>query len=379
MRNGVDEGMDGFARAGYPDAVFFDDTPMKAVASKAAVTAGTFFFDYGANKIYFGSDPTGHKVEASVTPWAFEGGATDVLVQNLTIEKYASPIQRGAIGGDHLPEGWIIQDNDIRLNYGVGIAVGDGTQVLDNRIVNNGEMGLAGVGTKILVQGNEIASNGAWSGIDVLWEGGGTKFALTESLVVRDNFVHDNHGFGLWTDIDNHNTLYEGNLVENNSHGGIVHEISYDAVIRDNVLNGNGAGFDTWLWGAGIIVQNSQNVEIYGNKVDMTVGGNGISLIQQDRGDPEDFGGTGKYGDYVTINNEVHDNLIVSRAADHGGIGAVADFDEGGLLDGGNVFDNNTYQVTSAADDRFAWGDWYDWTDYRAASGWDQHSTLTII
>ena len=379
MRNGEGENADGYARASHPEMLYIDDQPLKHVSSKAEVVAGTFFFDYAADKIFFGTDPTGHKVETSVTPWAFEGGAKDVLVQNLTVEKYASPIQRGAIGGDHIPEGWIIQDNDIQLNYGVGIAVGTGTQVLDNRIVNNGEMGLAGVGNDILIQGNEIAENGYWSGIDVLWEGGGTKFALTEDLVVKDNLVHDNHGFGLWTDIDNFNTLYEGNQVENNSHGGIVHEISYDAIIRDNVLVGNGAGFDTWLWGAGIIIQNSQNVEIYGNTVDMTDGANGISLIQQDRGNPAEFGGTGKYGDYVTANNSVHDNVLISRTADHGGLGAVADFNEEGLLSGGNVFDNNEYQMTSASDDRFAWGDWYDWNEYRAVSGWDQNSTLTII
>ncbi|MBU8541474.1 right-handed parallel beta-helix repeat-containing protein [Falsiroseomonas tokyonensis] len=379
MRNALGEAAEGYDRAGYPETIYIDDQPLKHVGTKAQVVEGTFFFDYAADKIYIGNDPAGHKVEASVQPWAFEGGASDVVVQNLTIEKYATPIQRGAIGGDMLPEGWIIQDNDIQLNYGVGIAVGSNTQVLDNRITDNGNMGLAGVGDSILVEGNEIAENGNWAGIDVLWEGGGTKFALTEDLVVRDNFVHDNHGFGLWTDIDNFNTLYEGNRVEYNSHGGIVHEISYDAVIRDNVLTGNGADFNTWLWGAGIIIQNSRNVDIYGNTVDMTEGGNGISLIQQDRGDPAQFGGTGEYGEYITIGNTVHDNVIISRTADHGGVGAVADFNEAGLLAGGNSFDNNEYQVTNATDDRFAYGDWYDWNEYRAVSGWDQNSTLTIL
>lgn len=379
MRNALDEASAGFDRAGYPETIYVDDQPLKHVGSRDQVAEGTFFFDYAADRIYIGTDPAGRKVEASVQPWAFEGGAAAVLVQNLTIEKYASAVQRGAIGGDKLPEGWVIQDNDIQLNYGVGIAVGSNTQVLDNRILDNGQLGLAGVGDSILVQGNEIAANGRWSGIDVLWEGGGTKFAVTEDLIVRNNLVYDNNGFGLWTDIDNFNTLYEGNRVENNTHGGIVHEISYDAVIRDNVLVGNGADFDTWLWGAGIIIQNSRNVEIYGNTVDMTEGANGISLIQQDRGNPEVFGGTGLYGEYITIGNTVRDNVIISRAADHGGNGAVADFNEAGLLAGGNSFDRNEYQVTSASDDRFAFGDWYDWDAYRAVSGWDQNSTLTIL
>ena len=82
-------------------------------------------------------------------------------------------------------------------------------------------MGLGGSGDNILVQGNEIAKNGYWSGIDVLWEGGGFKYADTDNLVVRGNYSHDNHGPGMWTDINNIHTLYEDNLVVHNTHIGI--------------------------------------------------------------------------------------------------------------------------------------------------------------
>ena len=68
------------------------------------------------------------------------------------------------------------------------------------------------------------------------WEAGGTKFARTRDLVVRRNFVHHNRGPGLWTDIDNVRTLYEANRVEDNGEAGILHEISYAAVIRNNVV-----------------------------------------------------------------------------------------------------------------------------------------------
>ena len=146
-----------------------------------------------------------------------------------------------------------------------------------------GEMGLGGSGDNILIQGNEIARNGGWSGLSPEWEGGGFKFGFTNNLVVRDNYSHDNIGFGMWTDTDNINTLYENNLLVHNSWGGISHEISYDAVIRNNTLIGNGYGDPRgWLWGAEIQIQNSQNVNVYGNKVDMTGGGvSGIALIQQ--------------------------------------------------------------------------------------------------
>ena len=54
--------------------------------------------------------------------------------------------------------------------------------------------------------------------------------------------MHDNDGPGLWCDIECRNVVYENNLVENNQHIGIFHEISFKAVIRNNVVRHNGSG-----------------------------------------------------------------------------------------------------------------------------------------
>ena len=87
----------------------------------------------------------------------------------------------------------------------------------------------------------------------------------------------------MWTDINNIHTLYEDNVVVNNTGTGISHEISYDAIIRNNIVMDNSGDPRGWLWGANIKIQNSSNVDVYGNKIDMT-GGNGIALIEQNRG-----------------------------------------------------------------------------------------------
>lgn len=374
-RNAEGEGLT--ERASYPDAVFLDDVPLIHVGSRTEVEPGTFFFDYAANRIYLGDDPTGRKVEAAIASVAFEGaeGVENVTLRGLTIEKYASPIQRAAIGGDRLPQNWLIEDNEVRLNFGVGIAVGDGTKVIGNHIHNNGQLGVAGVGKDILIQGNEIAWNGYFSGMDPMWEAGGSKFALTENLMVRDNHAHHNNGNGLWTDIDNINTLYEGNVVEWNTHGGITHEISYDAVIRNNILTGNGADIAAWLWGSAITILNSRNVEIYGNTVDTRGGANGIGLIQQDRGNVEGFGGNAPYGDYVTTGNHVRDNLIIGPGAS----GAVADHNEVSMLTGSNMFDRNTYRVSDMSEDMFAFGDWYTWSQLQSVAGWETNGTIALV
>jgi hypothetical protein len=164
-------------------------------------------------------------------------------------------------------------------------------------------------------------------------------------------------------------------LVENNSSSGINHEISYDAVIRNNTLIGNGTGHSEWLWGAGIQIQNSRNVEIYGNTVETKGVGNGIVLIQQDRGNVQDFGGTASHGSYVTTGNNVHDNVIIGNGAS----GAVADNDEAGLLAGANLFDHNTYRMSDISEDWFAYGDYYTWSQLHSVSGWETNGTLALL
>ena len=118
-------------------------------------------------------------------------------------------------------QSWTIQDNEVRLNYAVGITAHDGSQIIGNYVHDNGQMGLGGDGNNILVQGNELATNGFWSGIDPYWEAGGLKFAETDNLVVRGNYSHDNNGSGMWTDINNIHTLYEDNVVVHNTINGI--------------------------------------------------------------------------------------------------------------------------------------------------------------
>jgi hypothetical protein len=345
-------------RPGRPETVFVDNVPLKAVDALSKVVAGTFYFDYAADRIYIADNPTGHTVEAGKLADAFHGNATNVTVRNLVIEKYDPPIQHGAIYGGR---NWTIQNNEARLNYAVGIMATDGSKLIGNYSHDNGEMGLGGNGNGILIQGNELARNGFWSGIDPLWEAGGFKFADTDNLVVRGNYSHDNNGSGMWTDINNIHTLYEDNIVVHNTINGISHEISYDAIIRNNTLIGNGYG-DTrgWGWGSEINIQNSQNVEVYGNRVDMTGGGNGIVLIQQNRG-------SGTYGPYLTTGNHIHDNIIVDRDG-HGAIGGFADYNLSGMLNGGNTWRNDQYAMADGRA-RFSWGGSETFAQFQNAVG----------
>jgi hypothetical protein len=324
----------GYPRCTFPEQLFFDSEGLQHVGSLGEVGPGKWYFDYDADAIYFGDDPTWHRVETSVTATAFAGTADNVTISGLTIERFANVAQQGAIDGGR-QSGWVVTDNEVRWNHGTGIRVGGHAVVRRNYVNNNGQLGLSGSGPDILVEHNEIYLNNRARYFS-RWEAGGAKFVATTNLVVRGNFSHGNGGPGLWTDIDNLNTLYEYNTSEDNELMGIYHEISYAAIIRHNIVRRNGFGYPDWIAGAGILVAGSPNVEIYGNLVEGNA--DGIGAVQQARG-------AGAYGPYELWNLWVHDNVIVSG---EGWTGLVEDVgDVACFISRNNRFENNHYQLGS--------------------------------
>lgn len=290
----------------------------------------------------------------------------NVTLQNLVIERFASPLQQGAIGGPRprpaTDTGWVVDNCEFRFNNGIAIMANSGWQITNSFIHHQGQLGVAGQGLGILYENNEISFNNT-ANHDSGWEAGASKFVNTDGLIVRDNYVHDNNGQGLWTDINNIRTLYENNRVINNKDQGIFHEISYDAVIRNNEVRDNGHD-PAWLYGAGIVVAASSNVEVYGNI--LSGNGNGIALIQQPRG-------SGTFGPWEVRNVWVHDNDITMTS---GLTGAVQDTGDNAIFtDRNNRFTNNDYHGVVG---RNAWA-WMNstrsWTEWQ---GFGQDLTGSI-
>lgn len=339
-----------------PEDLFFDDKPLTKVDSLVHVAPGKWFFDYANDKIYFLDDPTGIKVETSVTKHAFEGIANNVTIRGLIIEKYANPCQFGAINtrsGNIGPisHNWLIENNEIRLTHGDGIHFYENHVVRKNFCHDNGTFGIAGSeGKNAVVDSNEISSNGWYAGVSWGWGAGGTKFAATDSLTISNNVVHDNGGPGLWTDINNINVLYEGNLSYDNLSMGIFHEIGYKAIIRNNTCKRNAKTKPTgWLYDAQIFISSSRDVDVSCNYVEVdAAGGNGITMVQQNR---QEYATNGPH---ITINNSVHNNEIV-YLGNSGVTGIAGDYDVAGLLNGNNQFQNNTYHVLDTNQSLWSW------------------------
>ena len=85
-------------------------------------------------------------------------------------------------------------------------------------------------------------------------------------MLVENSWFHDNHGTGLWFDIDSEGVEVRSNRVEGNKRWGIFYEVSRRAKIYWNEAYQNTRmPDDEELIGAGIAVSNSAQVEIYEN------------------------------------------------------------------------------------------------------------------
>lgn len=332
--------------------VFFNGRPLQPVAALASLGLDSFFYDLARGRLYLARDPAAALVEAAEAPRAFGGIAANVAIRGLTIEKYANRAQAGAIMGAQ-GRRWVIEGNTVQYNHGVGVAGGPQCLVRNNLIRFNGQLGVSGDGEGGVFEANEIAFNNA-RGYLPEWEAGGGKFAENEDLVVRGNFVHHNAGFGLWTDIDSRRTLLADNVVTDNDNGGILISASQGATVRNNFAARNGKAAGTWLWGGQIMLVTSEEVEITANTVIVAAaGGNGISLIGQDRG-------SGRFGRRRLFNDSVHHNMIVYEG-DRGASGASGDAPPDATL----RFDHNTY-VAPGSLPRWFWGAERQWDAFRA-------------
>ncbi len=352
--NGTEWCLSGYPRCAYPEDLFIDDKPMLHVGSLSAVGPGKWFFDYGADTIYIGDNPSGHKVEVSVTPRAFGGGGssvTDVVIKGLTIEKYAAQLQLGAIDSETGGARWTIEGNIIRLNHGYGINAGPATKIIKNKILDNGQAGYGGGGTGFLFDSNEIARNGWYAGVNPGWEGGAGKITDATSGTVSNNCVYENRGPGIWQDENADNILVENNVVWGNTSAGIMLEISTGGIVRNNTVfdNGTDTGGNGWLWSPQILLSSVYDMEVYNNTVDTNANyGNGITIVSQDRGSAN---GTS----YSTATgNIIRNNKITLRAntADLSKIGMDA---ENVPPSNANTLANNTYHVVNINNKHWWW------------------------
>ena len=292
----------GYVLCGYNDDLFVDGAPQRRVALAATVGVGQWFYDYPSGTVVLGTNPSGHLVEMSVPGrhafLADQGrGGNGVELRNLVIEKYGVAPQECALmledaggGWPHTADpangtsgGWIVRDDELRLNHGCGVFAGPGTLVTANMIVDNGQIGVKAAGRHVQIIGNDIGRNN-FDGHSNSWEAGGTKFWNAEQLLFAQNVVHDNLGSGAWADYAWHDIVYDHNSFINNRNAGIAQEMTMSGAATNNYFTGNDwadVGNPGYTAGA-VFIFNGANFEVAGNTLVDNNGG--VIVLTQERG-----------------------------------------------------------------------------------------------
>ena len=167
------------------------------------------------------------------------------------------------------------------------------TEVVGGRYHHNGRnaigCGLDGGG--VLIDGVEVDHNGSDAYLGCC--SAGMKFAHGHGIVVRNSYIHDNVGNGLWCDVQCGDYTVVDNRIAHNSRKGIHYEKSGGsdfqgitfvgtAYIARNVIQGN--GWEGRLHAdAGITAVSSKNMLIEDNVFGGNAYANGITIVQDNR------------------------------------------------------------------------------------------------
>ena len=260
--------------------------------------------------------------------------ATHVTVRNIEFREYT---KSAFTARDHYTVEHCIFRNNHHTGLGLG---GENVAIKYNKSINNGKTGMEGSGSvNAKVHHNELAYNNQ-ARFNKGHHAGGMKTTRTVNLHVYENYVHDNIGPGLWTDVYCEGTKYYRNYVTNTTPHklqriGIFYELSKgdaptlggsdqraDWDIYENLVENQAS--------IAIKVSNSAHVEVYHNTLRRNT--RGVALLQDARtiegscrpGDPRTVpdctddkpGVCESRCDRQIYNVTVHYNHLVARASD---------------------------------------------------------------
>jgi hypothetical protein len=92
-----------------------------------------------------------------------------------------------------------------------------------------------------IFEDNNTGGRAGWAAYGPGGDAGTTKYIGIDNMVFRNNWMHDNYGFGLWFDGHNRNAFVHDNVIERELKNGFFYEISLGGTIFEhNYLADNG-------------------------------------------------------------------------------------------------------------------------------------------
>ena len=294
--------------AALPEQVFINDKPLKQVASKAEVSAGSFYaedqtpttrtfnsdtgkYDYHPgveDDITYYVDPTEGVTEISQRSRAFTAAGAGFNMKGINVAQYA-PVQAwgftdtsGVSQAFVVSKNAVIQDSIFAQSSAIGLHTGeaDNLVVKNTKFLDNGANGAGANRThKATYIGNTFSGSNA-AGFKVKKCGAfctisEIKVTHTKDFTFRNNIIDRSESgveesdpnnmikaspIGFWCDEGCIDAKIVGNFFTNNG-TAIFHEVSGPAIIASNIIEGSGTG---------IRISGSNDVKIYNNTISRT-------------------------------------------------------------------------------------------------------------
>ncbi len=260
-----------YPMAAHPDQVFIDGVPQTQVASLAKVTAGSFFVDYSANRLYLGSNPAGHTVYASTLIRAFSVNSSGTVLRGIGIARYAPSVpDMGAVASNATLT--TLENVVIAQSATGGLDLSAGSDTLRNvTVADSGEVGVQGSRADNLTLSGVYFVNNNDQHFNQAPVAGGLKLTSSRVVNVTGSEFDGNDGPGAWFDASTYDINVTRNVMMGNLRYGIDVEISGTPTIINNYIANNVQ--------AGVRLTNASNVTIWNNTI---VNNNRALDIEQD-------------------------------------------------------------------------------------------------
>jgi parallel beta-helix repeat protein len=262
-----------YPMASHPDQVWRSGKPLRQVASRSAVKAGTFYLDEGTSRLYVGSDPTGRSIRATDLARAVDVKAAGTVIRGIGIGRYAPSIWHVGAVTVQAP-GVRLENVSITDSSTIGLGVIAADVVLEKvSVLRAGLLGVhAATADRLKVSNSRLDGNNA-ERFNSAPVSGGIKVGRTRTVTVTNSSVSNNLGQGYWSDVSVYDTRILNSNVVGNKAAGVFLEISARGTVANNIINDNG--------GDGVKVNNTSSVTIYNNTV--VRNGRALNIVQDPR------------------------------------------------------------------------------------------------
>lgn len=296
--------------AAHPDQVWIGGEVQTQVGSLSKVKPGTFYVDYGQDRLYLGTDPTGEVVRASDLQIALTLLSADSGLKGIGIRRYAPSVpDMGAVllwGAD----GSVLENVVISESATNGLTMGlaktsDPVRLTHVTASDNGLMGIGANRMNGLVVDHVLVARNNREHFNPAPSAGGFKLSRSLSVTVKDSRFVDNDGTGLWFDESSVALTVTRNDASGNSRFGIVVELSARARLVNNVMSDNTQG--------GLIVLDSNKVDVWNNSIRggfLPVRIADGRRVSTDKGDPAQTGNMSAEATWITKDIVVRNNVV---------------------------------------------------------------------